>query len=112
MIHRQTLLRGALLGFVLGLLSSQASAFWDFGDWFGDDDDDDWRYHPGYGYGGPYGYYPPHYGYPGPYGYGYGSPYGGSYGNPYGWGYGQPAYPPSGNRGSTSNQPAPLPVPE
>jgi len=67
------------------------------------DDDDYYRYGPGYGYGG-YGPYGPGYGYGGyaPYGYGPGYGYGGYAPYGYGPGYGYAPY---------GYAPAPAPVP-
>ncbi len=89
-------------GLILCLAGTNAGAFWDFGDWFGNNDDDDWR-----GYPGPV---QPYYGYP-PYGGGYYSPYYGSpYPGPYGYPYGYGGYP-QGQFGESAKQ-APPPVPE
>jgi len=98
-VKRKTIFLAAAIAGILGTnlaMVNVAQAFdmgdmMDPGEWFGDDDDDYYRY--GYG-GGPYGYG----GYGGPYGYGgygggpwggyggYGGPWGGYGGGPYGYG--------------------------
>jgi hypothetical protein len=96
--NRRTMYRGLLV--MIGLLLANTSHAFDMGNimnpskWMGGNNrDDDYYDHRGYGYGGPgWGY--PGYGYGGPGwggypGYGYGAPGWGGYP---GYGYGAPGY--------------------